>query len=188
MKPIIILIICLLPFFSLAQAKEEINLLQTEDSWRKEAFDFPIPFAPEIKLEGQADVRFTDGWQDSDSPLFWSYAFAWKLNGRHQLSNNQLENYVQIYFDGLMNVVKKDKSKELPLTNALFISELQENGIHYTAKIKLYDAFFTQEMLTLHVNGTYDYCVDSDKSLFLFRLSPQTIDSEVWTFINTAKW
>ena len=59
-----------------AKNKEDINLLDTDDTWRKETLFFPFPFARDIKLEGEIDVRFSKGWSKQNSPLFWSYALV----------------------------------------------------------------------------------------------------------------
>ena len=160
-----------------------INLMETEDTWRKEAFTFPKPFAPEVNFDGVADVRFTMGWEDKTSPNFWSYAFAWKI--AEKLSDEDLEKYLQFYFDGLMKVVNRDKTITITPTLALF-SALNESELNkdYVGKIRLYDAFFTQEMLTLRVNGEYRYCKEEKKHLYLFRLTPQPTESPVWAHLN----
>ena len=160
-----------------------INLMETVDSWRKEAFTFPKPFAPEVNFDGVADVRFTKGWEDKTSPNFWSYAFAWKI--AEKLSDEDLEKYLQFYFDGLMKVVNRDKTITITPTLALF-SALNESELNrdYVGKIRLYDAFFTQEMLTLRVNGEYSYCQEEGKHFYIFRLSPQPATSPVWEHVN----
>ena len=168
-----------------AQDDPNINLMITEDSWRKEAFTFPKPFAPEVDFNGVADVRFTKGWSDVDSDLFWSYAFAWKIDLEEKLTDTELEYYLELYFDGLMRVVNRDTTLSVPLTNALFISSaMSKSQLKYTGKIKLYDAFFTSEMITLNVNGEYDYCDTTNKHLYIFRLSPKPIGDEAWNHIN----
>ena len=162
-----------------------IDLMVTEDGWRKEAFHFPKPFAPEVDFDGVADVRFTEGWGDIESPHFWSYAFAWKIDLDQRLSDSELEHYLELYFDGLMQVVNRDETLEIPSTNALFISApLSEGGLGYEGKIKLYDAFFSYEMVTLLVNGEYRYCSDLGVHLYLFRLSPQPEEHPTWDHLS----
>ncbi len=171
-------------FFLIGQEKEDINLLVTEDSWRKESFRFPMPFAKAVDFDGVADVRFAKGWEDKNSPNFWSYAFGWKIAIDEKLTETDIEKYMQLYFDGLMNVVNKDKSKVVPPTITLFTSIESAEGIDYKGKIRFYDAFFTQEMMTLNVQGKYRYCKELDKSIYIFKLSPQQLDSAVWMHIN----
>jgi hypothetical protein len=89
--------------------------------------------------------------------LFWSYAFVWKIDER--LSDAELGRYKELYFDGLMNAVNRDKTLTVPTTNALFISTATTGeALSYIGRIKLYDAFFSKDMLTLHVNGSCEYC------------------------------
>ena len=184
----IILALCLLPKITFSQDLKDINLLSTEDSWRKEAFAFPVPFAPEIDFQGLADVRFTKGWSDADSPHFWSYAFAWYLTDGKKLSEHDLESYLQEYFDGLMKLVNKDKTLEVPLTNALLSATNKVKGQNdYKGKIKFYDAFFTQEMLTLHIKAEYKFCKEHDRNIYFFKLSPQTFENDAWLHIGKTQ-
>ena len=184
----VLLSICffLLGNLVLAQDDPNIVLLDTDDTWRKEAFTFPKPFAPEVDFEGVADVRFTHGWSNQESPLFWSYAFAWKIDLDERLSDGELERYLELYFDGLMTAVNRDKELTVPVTNALFESTPTEEALSYKGKIKLYDAFFSKHMLTLHVNGSYEYCMKEDKHIYLFRLSAKESDQEEWNHLNKA--
>ncbi len=179
------LMILLSSLSATAQDDPNINLVITEDSWRKEAFEFPKPFAPKVDFKGVADVRFTKGWSDVDSDLFWSYAFAWKIDLEEKLTDTELEYYLELYFDGLMTVVNRDTTLSVPLTNAVFISSpISKSQLEYTGKIKLYDAFFTSEMITLNVNGEYDYCDKTNKHFYIFRLSPKPVGDEAWNHIN----
>ena len=180
-----IIAFCLLQALALSAQRDDpsINLMDTEDSWRKEAFTFPKPFAPEVNFDGVADVRFTDGWENTSSPNFWSYAFAWKI--AEKLSDEELESYLHLYFDGLMKVVNRDTTKTVTPTLASFTSfNVSEDSHNYKGKIRLYDAFFTQEMLTLNVNGEYRYCEEERVNLYIFRLSPQALTSTVWEYVN----
>jgi len=184
----LLLSICFFLLGSLVLAQDDPNivLLDTDDTWRKEAFTFPKPFAPEVDFEGVADVRFTHGWSNQESPLFWSYAFAWKIDLDERLSDAELERYLELYFDGLMTAVNRDKELTVPVTNALFESTPIEEALSYKGKIKLYDAFFSKDILTLHVNGSYEYCIKEDKHIYLFRLSVKELDQVEWNHLNQA--
>jgi len=174
-------------FFGLvlvAQEPEAIDLLSTDETWRKEAFEFPIPFAQEINFDGVADVRFTEGWGDKESEQFWSYVFAWHIKLSGPLSESELEEYMKVYFDGLMNVVNQDKSFEVPPSVTLFSAYEADGENLIKGKIRLYDAFFTKEIMTLNVSGDYEYCESDGKSIYFLRLSPQDQEHHVWTHLS----
>ena len=184
--------ICLTIFFftSLLHSQDtaEISLLETDDTWRKETLSFPIPFAPGIDLEGDADVRFSKGWADSESPLFWTYTFAWDLSIEEKLSEGSLEEIMEEYFDGLMNVVKKDKEQQLPKTVALFIqSEATEDHHEYRGKVSIYDAFFSEEIVVLNVLVHHRYCNITDRHIYFFKLSPQPLHHRIWSEVHGVK-
>ena len=89
-----ILTITLLLFcsnFLLGQENEHLYFLETDTTWRKEMFLFPINFAPDIDYKGIEDARFPEGWEKLDSPNFWSYAFAWNLENSGDITESDLE-------------------------------------------------------------------------------------------------
>ncbi len=165
----------------MAQEQKYPQVIVTDTTWSKEIFPFPIHFAEEIKYEGYEDAQFTKGWAKPESDEFWSYLFAWNIEHSGEFSENELETNLQFYFDGLMNVVNKDKSFEVPSTNVLFLKEgKQEYLSDFVGKVKLYDAFHTKAMLTLNVLVHIEYCEAEDKSIIVFRFSPKDFDSNVW--------
>ena len=93
--------------------------------------NFPFPFAKQIELKGEIDVRFTHGWSDIDSPYFWSYAFAWNITRKEELTTEEIEKYMELYLGGLMKVVNKDKSFTVPSTVALFTKMDSPNDKKY---------------------------------------------------------
>ncbi len=188
MKDILItLTLCFLGLVLIAQESGDIDLLSTDETWRKEAFRFPMAFAQEVNFDGVADVRFTKGWSDKDSDQFWSYVFAWHINIPDPLSESELENYMKLYFDGLMNVVNQDKSFEVPPSVTLFSAYEADGESLIKGKIRFYDAFFTKQIMTLNVIGVYEYCESDGQSIYFLSLSPQDQDHPVWTHMRKVK-
>ena len=110
------------------------------------------------------------------------------LTDGKKLSEHDLESYLQEYFDGLMKLVNKDKTLEVPLTNALLSATNKVKGQNdYKGKIKFYDAFFTQEMLTLHIKAEYKFCKEHDRNIYFFKLSPQTFENDAWLHIDKTQ-
>lgn len=167
--------------FLFSQEKEDLFILETDTTWGKELFQFPLGFAPEINFEGIEDARFPAGWGKIDSSTFWSYVFAWNINLNALITEKELENNLQIYFDGLMNAVNKDKEIEVPNTVVLFLKkEVSENRAKFIGKVRVYDSFRTKKMMTLNVQVTQDYCKIKNKSIIIFRFSPKGFGDEVW--------
>lgn len=187
-KNILVIFLFAHSILSFGQKQENLNLLETDSTWRKEIFNFPIPFAKGINFEGIADVRFPKGWEDVKSHNFWSYTFGWDISLNEKLTEEELEEYMRIYFDGLMNVVNKDK-KEMPNTIASFIEiPNSDNKISYKGSVKIFDAFFTKKALLLNVIVDYFYCEQKNKSLILFKLSPKNNDNDVWLHLEKVKF
>lgn len=195
MKNSSLLLLCLFSFsFLSAQENESVNLLTTGEGWTKEIFPFPIAFASEIKYEGVEEAQFLPGWAKQDSPEFWSYVFAWKIKRDTEISAEELEKNIEIYFDGLMGVVNKDTSLQVPATNALFIQNKDASttgksriGKVVVGKVKLYDAFHTQKVFTLHAQVVEHYCFEKEQAIILFKFSPQPFDANVWQKLEQAQ-
>ncbi|MFD2562161.1 hypothetical protein [Aquimarina rubra] len=181
-----------IPFFIvlsliLIQCKKEhnvINLLSAPDNWRKETITFPLSFAKSLEHKGTEYVRFAPGWGKQGSEEFFSYAFLWYLDNDPQLSSNRLESELEMYFDGLMQVVSnsdEDSAEAIPKAKAFF-EKVDDHS--YAGKVITYDAFTTKKEVHLNIVATYNYCENTNKHLVLFKISPQPIDHIIWDKLN----
>ncbi len=189
MKHILFLILISQLGVLIGQDKKNISLLETDNTWRKETLSFPFPFARDIKLEGDIDVRFSKGWSKIESPYFWSYAFVWDVSRSVKFTEKEIEEYMQLYLGGLMKAVNSDKNFVVPETITLF-SEVSaaENQSSYKGKIRMHDSFFSKKIVTLNVVGEIHYCNKEQRALLFFKLSPKDLDNkEVWNYLNQAK-
>jgi len=182
MKNNILLLLFLASSITLiGQNKADLDLLITDDTWRKEAFPFPIPFAPEIDYTGYEEAQFAKGWSNPESDEFWTYSFIWHIDTEKELTEKELEINLQYYFDGLMKIINKDTSLTLPPTLALFIKKGNERGIStYQGKVKFYDAFFNKDLYELNIIVEQDFCRTKDKLNVLFKFSPKDFNDVIW--------
>ena len=163
----------------LGQEKESLFFLETDSTWIKEIFVFPLRFAQEISYEGTEDARFPEGWSKKESPYFWSYAFAWNISLTEELTEKELEDDLKIYFNGLM-------SKQN--TTVKFVKRDDENDTSiYLGKVHTFDSFFTKKPMTLNVKAESFYSEKSKKTVILFRFSPQEFENIVWGKLEDVK-
>lgn len=167
-----------------SQDHEHVDLLETDTAWTKEIFPFPIGFAPDINYEGIEEARFPPGWGKVESPEFWSYVFVWNIKLDRELGERELEENLELYFDGLMHGVNKDTSIIVPPTTALF---LKKDETSFVGKVRVYDAFRKQKLFVLHVHVEKRVCTQTKKTLVLFRFSPQEFDQEIWKKLKQVK-
>lgn len=138
-------------------------------------FVFPINFARDIDYQGVEDARFPRGWEEQDSPNFWSYAYAWNLENSGDVTEADLEESLQKYFVGLMGW--EETSVQLSTTN---------NTV-FTGVVKTMDAFFTKEPMDLNVLVEKTYCEEKNKSIILFRFSPKGFEANVWNKLKEVQ-
>ncbi|MEO6134646.1 MAG: hypothetical protein ABIP35_05805 [Ginsengibacter sp.] len=179
MKAVISLILFLrLTLFSFGQEKENLFILETDDSWKKELFHFPLSFAPDIHFTGIEDARFPKGWEDSLSNNFWSYVFAWEIENDMEPGKKELEENLKKYFDGLMGIKN---------TNVNFTKNQTLNDtILFTGTISTIDAFFTKRQMTLNVTAKICHCTHQKRSIILFKFSPKEFDNKIWFILEEA--
>ncbi|RKN03107.1 hypothetical protein D7035_22510, partial [Aquimarina sp. AD1] len=134
------------------------NILEAKDDWRSEVLEFPLIFAGDLEYNGEEHIRFAPGWGDTNSEDYFSYVFLWVLEEDPKLNATELENIMDVYFDGLMNtgaITNFSFFKNIPETQS---SIRQLNNHMYRGSIKMYDEFFAKDMTTLNADIHYEYC------------------------------
>ncbi|MFK8008233.1 MAG: serine hydrolase [Saprospiraceae bacterium] len=165
--------------FLFAQVQEHLFFLETDTTWRKEQFIFPIQHARDIDYQGVEDARFPVGWEEQDSPNFWSYVFAWDIENDGAITAPELEVDLQKYFKGLM------RGKETSVKISQKTSS--DNRTQFTGAVKTVDNFFTKKTMTLHVKADQIYCKEKKKNIILFKFSPKEFSHQVWKTLEEPK-
>ena len=98
----------LLPLAAAAQ-------IAAPEGWRKQGFQFPLPFAPSIPYEGSEHVRFAPYWTEFGEERGFSYVVLWDIK-RRDLEPQEIERGLHVYFDGLMEAVTKARKLDDPGT------------------------------------------------------------------------
>jgi hypothetical protein len=93
------------------------SILEAPADWGKEQFSLPPSFAPNFPFAGIEQVRFAPGWTDSSSVEFWTYSFAWFVEGKQALSDKRLQQLTEAYFSGLSQSVGKSNDLAAETTN-----------------------------------------------------------------------
>ncbi|GAA0745166.1 hypothetical protein [Gaetbulibacter jejuensis] len=182
MKQLLICFAILITTLVSAQDETHQNLLVTDSTWAKEVFKFPIGFAQDISYSGFEEAQFPKGWGTKESPRFWSYAFVWHIEGEIDIDEHTLENDLQLYFDGLMDMKTNGNiENDILKTNVLLV----KTKTSYKGKLKTFDRLKTKEIITLNVTVEEHYCKDKNTTLLLFRFSPKSFDDSIWNELNT---
>lgn len=171
------------------QETENIHFLKADSTWVKEIINFPLSFAPDIPFEGYEDIRFSPDWSKKDSSGFWSYVFAWKINGTINPTEPMLEYYIQSYFDGLMTIGSNSfDENNIQGTTAVFMKREALDSISgFRGKVATYDIRYTNKPLNFNVIVEVHSFEKEKKTIILFRLSPKGLDDAIWDKLKEVK-
>lgn len=186
---IAIITILFLSIGAFGQEEDRLNLFVTDSTWIKEIIKFPIGFAQEIKYEGFEDLRFPKGWSKEESPMFWSYLWAWSIKSSEELTEDDMEKNIQFYFNGLMGIGShKSADGKIHNTTVLFVKRESTSGhSEYIGKVKTFDTRYTNKPLTFNVLAEQHYCEHEKKAILVFRYSPKTFEDNAWTQLKSVK-
>lgn len=181
---IIPFILILILFTQCDKGNTEKNLLQAPDDWRGEVIKFPLDFANSLHYSGVEYIRFAPGWGKENATDYFSYAFLWQIDQNPKLSAQKLESEMELYYDGLMNMVSEKepgKFKE-PFASKAFFEKVNDSV--YVGKIITYDAFTTKKEVDLNAIVDYRFCKGINKHLVLFNVSPKPLEHQIWKKLN----
>lgn len=178
-------LVSLLIFSTKMFSQEHETVLIAPEDWQEEIIPFPIGFAQEIDLVGIEDLRFAPGWNDSTSQEFWAYTFVWYIEPTKQMAVNKLTEYFNLYYDGLMGIDGKNENR-LPDSPAFdkSICHFVQTDWGFTGTMRVYDAFFTNEYMSLNIKVTDTMCPKTNKQVISCDIAPQPFDHEVWAIFE----
>ena len=179
-KTAVTLLLCVI-FSNALFAQLPAYELPKPTGWGSETFPLPPSFAPEIKFKGIEDIRFTPGWSKSDNEQYWSYAFIWLLEGKPDISNQLMTDYMAAYYKGIYTVNLKDKSTPKPdFTKSSFKRISIVNGEElYEGMVKTLN-YLNNQVLLLNVRVHLRKLNNGATTVLLFEVSPQYYSHPVW--------
>jgi hypothetical protein len=189
-------IITLLVFsFSIVCISQETELaiVKADSTWGKEIIHFPIEWAPKLTFKGFEELRFAPEWNNKESEGFWTLVMAWEVESSISLTEEAILFNFEHYFDALMKPNHWATTFPTPTlllletTNKDHLRKDDDNITTYKGKLKVFDGFHTGEMISLHIIAEVYFCPDKNKSIILFRLSPQNTSAPIWKQLNAIK-
>jgi hypothetical protein len=167
------------------------DIIKAPKDWSSESFALPPSFATDFAMSGAEEVRFAPGWDNPASAQFWTYTFAWYLDGDARLTRQRLEKLVEDYFSGLTKSVGRDNGiapEKIVAAKAQFAtrqsSTFQEN---FRGTVTLLDVFFTRQQIKLNAEVKGNYCPEIDKHLIVFSFSPKAFQDDVWKAFDNVQ-
>jgi len=150
--------------------------------WRKESFEFPLPFAPSLPYEGREQVRFPPWWAHFDAEEGFSYVVLWDLKPT-LMEAAPLERALAVYFDGLMNNVAIARKIEAMVPQSVVVLHplaAPEGWTDaYAGEIHTWNAFAKAEPLVLNAEIAYRACGNERMQVF-FALSKAPRAASAW--------
>ncbi|NVK05457.1 MAG: hypothetical protein HWD92_11560 [Flavobacteriia bacterium] len=159
--------------------QEYTKVLEAPEGWMEEQFPVPPGFAQDIEFQGEEDIRFSPGWNDLSSDQFWAYVFVWNVEYRGELTSELIEQSLNLYYDGLMGTsVDGENRSSLPSGTTSTFSEVDGN---FEGQVEVFDRFFTQSEITLHIRVSVEHCEELNQQMIRFDIASKSFDNhEAW--------
>ena len=180
---------CLALAAALDAAATQDNIIPAPDDWKKESFSFPLAFAPTIPYEGMEHVRFSPDWQRFASENGFTYVFVWDLKAA-PVTTEDLEDYLEAYFNGLMKGVAPARALQAPAAGAAAaihpMTAIPGWTQSFGADLHTWNAFSKGEPLLLHGEIAQRACGERRMQIF-FAFSKATRDRPIWEQLRAAR-
>jgi hypothetical protein len=147
--------------------------------WKSETIPFPLEFAPELSYRGVEELRFGPRFFDPASETYFSYSFAWMLDGAPSaLTGEQLSADLAVYFRGLAHAVNAERFDPSRHAASIAMTSSGRSDAHYKGRVTTVDAFGDGRSLELIVDGETFTC--GSRRVVLLTLAPRGVDDAVW--------
>ncbi|MBX3230478.1 MAG: hypothetical protein KIT84_02905 [Labilithrix sp.] len=151
------------------------------DGWRAETIPFPLGFAPSIPYRGVEELRFAPRFFDPSSPTYFTYSFAFVLEGTPAIGPEVFASDLHTYFTGLASAVTGAPSD--PSLHVATIAEGADGRLRGT--VRTIDAFGDRRTLDLHLEAETFTC--GERRVVIASLSPHAPASPIWSALATVR-
>ena len=156
--------------------------------WTIERFLIPISFAPQITYKGVEDIRFTPGWSKVKSDEYWTYAFLWYLDGAPKMDAKIIAGNLKAYYTGLIEVNREGHKVPVEKITAVQTSFKEIKTAKgdlktYSGTIEMLD-YMQQKAMTLHCIVHLKACLEENKTIVFYELSPKPFTHSNWLSLN----
>lgn len=186
--PVVVSIVILLLTLPLhAQTKKrarpapEAVILKEPADWRLENLPMPPGFAPEIKLKGAEEARFSPGMYDTASPEHLTYLFSILADDAPTIDAAGLKDFLEKYFRGLSQGVGRRKGFKIEPERMLATVAPGEGAGRFKGRMVFFDSFTDGKKTTLNIQMQVIDCPAVKKTCLIFLISPSGLDSPQWT-------
>lgn len=162
-------------------------LPKTQEGWRYERLAFPLSFAPDLKYRGFEEIRFAPGMFNPQSDTYFTYIFAVRLEGAHEIDSDFVRTFLFKYYRGLCEAVGADRDPPLDLEKISVSVKKGEDprggaDVFY-AEVVMFDAFVTGKRLTLHVEIVAAYEPNAKATCLFALASPKSKSEKIWKLL-----
>lgn len=159
----------------------------TPDGWRSETIPFPLDFAPKLPYAGYELLRFGPRFFDPGSETYFTYSFAFVLEGAPSFSPSVLAHDLETYFTGLASAVS-GKPSNPALHAATIRSEAPDKSTgreRFSGSVRTIDAFGDGRTLDLSLVGETYLCLG--RRITISSLSPQASSHPVFQTLAAVR-
>lgn len=172
--------------------------LAAPEGWSGETIALPPGFAPDMKLKGSEHIRFAPGMMKPGSDSFFSYAFAFELESKPELTEAVVKDEFLKYYGGLCKTVLNGKFPDVDPSK--FTLELQrvksdakppadekvaDAPVLYTGTLDWVEPFATKKPQKLQLEiRTW---TQNDHNYIFACVSPQARDAPIWKQLHAIR-
>ena len=167
---------------ALALVQEPLLLPDAPDGWRLERATLPMPFSPDMEVEGFAELRFSPGMFRANSDSHFSYAIALRIENDVRVDEAFLEDFVIDYYTGLCRAVGGSRNLDLDLDAIDAHVELGAHG--FEAEVDSFDPFATAGPIQLSIEFSVQAHLKDGKQVgtdVLGLVSPKPKTAGIWS-------
>jgi hypothetical protein len=181
------IIACLLFLLAASDAAAQIA---APESWRKESFAFPLQFAPSIPYEGTEYVRFSPAWAKFGEERGFTYVILWDIR-RRALEPAEVERALDVYFDGLMELITRTRKIADPGTvSSVALHPLSAPAGWTTAlggKLWTWNGFSKGEPLVLDLEVAQRPCGEERTQVFFTFSKAARVHDDPWSELRAIR-
>ena len=175
----LLILFILQSFWAVGQDQQKLSIFKNSKNWNTEIIQFPIDWAPDLKVRGFEELLFSPEWSNQESDQFWSLLIGWKVEATRRFSSQELQYNLKSYFDGLMK--PNHWAQEFPEPKV----SLKSENLDLTGYMTFFDGFHTGKVITVNIKIRQLFCRKQKQVIVVFRLSPKKFDHPIWNELQT---